>query len=747
MAEQSGTQEQQQELSLPIHIPTLIKALLQKKWWVVFLIVLACGLGVGVALQFGSQSYEAVTVMYYQPVASALSDQFIVYQSLDSDTALSYQQGAQLTKREDETISLNTLVNMVEIVPNFVQLRDELNLEMSLDQIGSAIFVDTARETNLMLIYGTAETRELAADIANTIRDIFLENTKKITMSELEEQKKSLELQLSKIQIELEESKQDFDRFLAENELENVDLVNTPYAKQYLDTSLALERDESLVKVYMMEIDKINETIADTTNLIEREKSDSSKGLTQDDLSVQILLLQEQIQELRSKEVNSIMIQQEEELYRIAQEQYANGLIGRAELTEAQYQFELAVAQYADTTEIDYLKDQIEDIRDTEVVGYGESISYSEYLKELRLKRVDAELNLLAARESYETNLKIMADLEKTLADYPTKVQEYLSLSGAITSLRAEGRGIEKMLSQTKIAIEQQYSDFMIVSDAVPPTYSAGSNKKILAAGTAILVFLLGFVIIFLRVFLDKRLRSEGEATLRIKQSVAAVIPDTRKEAQLYPSVDTQSIHIERYRMLARPLRQRFPSHGASFLVTSTVEKEGKTMVSINLAAVFGRQDERVLIIEGQVRKKSSETDYSRILFTGEDQGEPAGLGEYLSYTADSLEEILHHTILAGVDVLPIRTEAVNPDMLQSVRMKELISELKQMYSVILIEAPAVSDSVDAEILAQYCDSVLFVVSSSKAPPADIRAAIGRMKKVPIQVFGVILTGIHRYFL
>lgn len=746
MADTDQNSGEQQEFTLPIDIPTLLKALFQKKWWLLIIVVLGAALGVGGALMLGTQSYEAVTVMYYQPVASALSDQFIVYQSIDADTSLSYQQGAQLTKREDSSMSLNTLVNMVEITPNFERLRNELDLEMSLEQIGSAIFVDTARDTNLMLIHASSEDRNLSAELANAIRDIFLDNIKKITMTELNEQIKNLDVQIENIDSEIALNSKEFREFLVKNDLEDVDLVNTPYATEYLKTEVALENDKSQITVYTMEIDKINETIAQTNNLIENEKSRSSQGLTQDDLSVQILQLQDQSAELRQSEVSAILIQQEEDLYRIAQEQFANGEIGRAELTTAQYQYELAIAQYADSTEIDYIKTQIDELRGTDVVGYGESLSYSEYLKELRLKRVDAELNLLAAEQSYNTNMNILTELQKTLDDYPNKLQQYLTLSGTIASLRAERRGLEKMQTQTNIAINQGYSDFMIVSDAIPPIYSTGSNKKILAIGIAFVVCFFGFIIVFALVFFDKRLRSAGEAALKIKQEVLTVIPRERRKERLYPHGTEDAKHIERFRLLARPLRKDNPASGAAILIASTADHEGKTMITINLAAVLGRQDERVLILEAQVRKNTKESDYKRIMFEDE-QGEHAGLGEYLSYMALDLDEIVQHTTLSGVDVIPIKKEAVVPDFLQSSRMRELIEEIKQKYTIILIEAPPVADSVDAEILAQYCDTILYVAASDGPSASEMKEALARLKKTRTKLFGVVLNGVQKIYL
>ncbi len=747
MAEQVPQSEAQAEVTLPIDIKTILKAIFQKKWWLIIIAVVAIGVGVGAAIMLGTQEFEAITVLYYQPVASALSDQFIVHQTLDSDTSLSYQQGAQLTTRDDSSMTLGTLVNMVELVPNFEQLRTEMGLEMTLEQIGGAIRVDSSGNTNLMFIYAKSEDREMAALLANSIRDIFLKNITKITMTELEDQLGNLNVQIASIDIELEENIKAFDDFLTKHELNNVDLLNTPYAEEYLKVQLDLENDLSMMRVYAMEMDQVDKTILETKNLLTKQSEEESGSVTQDDISVQILLVQEQIDEIRSKEVNSIMIQQEEDLYRIAQEAYANGEISRAELTTAQYQYELAIARYADTTDIDYLNSLIDDLRDRDVIGSAESLSFSDYLYDLQLKRVDAEINLLTAQETYKTHLRIQEELEKTLTNFPAKQQQYITLNGAITSLRAERRGLEKMLAQTTIAIEQKYSDFMIVSDAIPPIYPSGSNKQMLAIAFAFLIGAFGYAFILLQVFFDKRLRSVGEASLRLKEQVLTALPATRRSKQVIPSGDKESIFIEKFRMLARPLRKQFPQQGATFLITSSADSEGKTLVAINLASVFGRQDERVIIIEGQIRKSIDEKMYSEILFE-EEKEPPYGLGEYLSYTADGLEEIVYHTQLPGVDIIPIRHEAVVPDLLQSKRMGELIDEIKAKYSIIIIESPPVENSVDAEVLTQYCDSVIYVVSSSaKAKVPVIKDSIKRIKDTHTHFSGIILTDVLKTFL
>src|SRR5215475_15587559 len=69
---------------------------------------------------------------------------------------------------------------------------------------------------------------------------------------------------------------------------------------------------------------------------------------------------------------------------------------------------------------------------------------------------------------------------------------------------------------------------------------------------------------------------------------------------------EPDSLAAEKFRFLGVRLRQLRQNRSLKkVLVTSTIPEEGKSLVSANLAGVLARRKERVLLIEGDLRRPS----------------------------------------------------------------------------------------------------------------------------------------------
>ena len=197
--------------------------------------------------------------------------------------------------------------------------------------------------------------------------------------------------------------------------------------------------------------------------------------------------------------------------------------------------------------------------------------------------------------------------------------------------------------------------------------------------------------------------------------------------------------------MIVLNVRREVPKKNPVIMVTSTERWEGKTMVTANLGACMGRQDERVLLMDAEIRSVQSEIDLR--YFISEKDKPLAGLGEWLSFEALSTDEIVWATELPGVECIPRLEAAVSPDLLGSGRMKELLEALSEQFSIILIDAPTVSTYVDAELLAQWCDAVIFVVRSRMCPASTLKKSIERVKSTGTPIAGFILNDVDQLYL
>jgi len=388
----------------------------------------------------------------------------------------------------------------------------------------------------------------------------------------------------------------------------------------------------------------------------------------------------------------------------------------------------------------------------TPYMDSGNSTGLTDYIKLIQTKLLEKELQLIEVEANYTIDKERYQYLQDQYENLPTINQQFNVLTGRYASLEAETRGLEKILQQLSIIADKDYSDFYIISDAIEPLFPLDSNKKLIAIAIAAVVFILGFVILLIIIIFDTRIKSAGDAFQKLQVQVLGEFPREDDVQKILPSQKKESAQIELYRILARPLRIEYPKQGTTFLTTSTVMGEGKSVAVLNLAAVYGRQDERVLILDAQVRNNGALSPFLsyRILsenLENQEQSFPVnGLGEYLSYKVSDLEEIIIQTTLPGVDMIVMQGEAIIPDLLQSSRMRDLMEQLKSIYSIILIEGPPVEKCVDAEVLTHYCDATLFVTACNTAKPDIIREALSRLEKAETPTRGIILTKVMPAF-
>jgi Mrp family chromosome partitioning ATPase len=200
-------------------------------------------------------------------------------------------------------------------------------------------------------------------------------------------------------------------------------------------------------------------------------------------------------------------------------------------------------------------------------------------------------------------------------------------------------------------------------------------------------------------------------------------------------------VTVEEFSVIARLIRQLCQQHGNRLLVCSARHSEGTTTILAHVAASLGRQDENVLVIDGG----SDEISITELCTP--DQLVGAGIGDYLEGKVGNIDEIIKATKLRGVSIIPRIGTTVTPDMISSKRMATLMDELGRRYSIVMVEASAVLDNVDAELLSQTIDYGVFVVKSRYQTASNIRKAMDRLKLGGCPVYGAVANEIDKLYL
>ncbi|WP_336882208.1 CpsD/CapB family tyrosine-protein kinase [Priestia koreensis] len=168
-----------------------------------------------------------------------------------------------------------------------------------------------------------------------------------------------------------------------------------------------------------------------------------------------------------------------------------------------------------------------------------------------------------------------------------------------------------------------------------------------------------------------------------------------------------------------------------SILVTSSVQAEGKSTTTANLAIVFSQQGKRVLLVDGDMRKPTVHYTFqldNRI-----------GLTNVLTKQMNATSAI-QRSAVENLDILTSGPIPPNPaELLGSHAMEELLSELYRNYDLVIFDSPPVLPVTDAQILANQCDGVIMVVQSNQSDKESTLKAKELLMGAKGKLLGVVL--------
>lgn len=244
-----------------------------------------------------------------------------------------------------------------------------------------------------------------------------------------------------------------------------------------------------------------------------------------------------------------------------------------------------------------------------------------------------------------------------------------------------------------------------------------------------------GVVFALLRQTLDTRIRSERdvEQITDIPILGGIVFDPNARERPLIVHADPRSQRAESFRSLRTNLQfLEIGREGRSFVVTSSVESEGKSTSAANLAIALADAGSRVLLVDADLRRPSL-ANYMGIEGT-------VGLTDVLIGRAD-LNEVVQPWGEGTLFVLPAGQVPPNPsELLGSPHMVHLIAEFNRAFDVVIFDSPPLLPVTDAAVLAKNVGGVIVVIAAGRAHKHQLRASIGALQKVDAPVSGLLLT-------
>ena len=362
------------------------------------------------------------------------------------------------------------------------------------------------------------------------------------------------------------------------------------------------------------------------------------------------------------------------------------------------------------------------------------------------LKRRVARL-VEGIEQEYKTAIGNERSLKSDLSVVKTRYQglsrienQYRVLSRDVKTNRHLYDTFLQRMKETSVVGDFQAANARFTDLAQPPVEPAKPKKKMIITLAFVATLMLGVMLAFLLDALSDTIATADDVEGRLAQRVIGMIPQFKlqgnKELDVYAFFDEKAHKFsESWRTLRTGyVLSHIEQEAKVVSVTSTLPSEGKSTTSVNLAFAL-TQVEKVLLIDADMRRPS----------LGHRFGVPnyqPGLANLISGT-HVFEDCVYKDERSNLDLLCAGSLVENPlELLSHPEFKTLIMQLRDKYDRIVIDTPPAHVVSDAMVVAKTTDSLIYVVRAGHIRRKLVQETIAKLQGLKTRIDGVVLNRI-----
>ncbi|MGH7845076.1 MAG: GumC family protein [Candidatus Binatia bacterium] len=372
-----------------------------------------------------------------------------------------------------------------------------------------------------------------------------------------------------------------------------------------------------------------------------------------------------------------------------------------------------------------------------------------------------------AAALAKERGLQAEADKQQQAALRMKELGvDYTVLQEQVNANRSLYEGVLKRISETNLASDLPVSNLQIVETADKPLYPSSPNIPLYLLASIILGSFFGIGTALLLEYIDSTVGTPDDVSRSLGLSTLGVVPHLKflarrryNDAQItavpsetgessepthagIPAKElivrqrSSSIITESYRNIRTSLLlSQAEKPPQVVLLTSPAPGEGKSVTTLNLGIALAQDGYSVLILDGDMRQGRCHIRLGMRNNKGLCNILTGGLPVDNGIQATSVDGL---SLLSRGNVPPNPTE-----LLGSLKMREVIGELRQEFKFILIDSPPVLAVSDAAVLSVLSDGVILVLDGQRTSTSAAQKAVKRLDTVRAPLIGVILNAVN----
>lgn len=358
------------------------------------------------------------------------------------------------------------------------------------------------------------------------------------------------------------------------------------------------------------------------------------------------------------------------------------------------------------------------------------------------------EIRALASRIEAEQHAKAQESSPDAFEDLSKEEEEQLL------------ENILHQIQESSILSSSQMNNIAVADPAVPSSDIARPQKKRNVMIAFLASFVVGIFLAFFVEYLDDTIKSEDDLKKAIGSGVnfMGLIPfddhakGFRKISKLDRLVMNRPLSgsAEAYRLLRIQLQWFVKKNGEvkDFAICSSIPDEGKTTIASNLAISLSQLNQKVLLVDSDIRRGR--------LYRTFGTGKKRGLAQYLSEDMP-LEKIIQQTKIPNLWIVTPGENVILgvSELFSSPKMSEFIQETRKYFDIVVYDTPPITLVADASVLMSQLHGAILVSRTGVTRSRLIQKSLSMIRGSNTSLIGLVLNSsyaaennkyYHRYY-
>lgn len=300
------------------------------------------------------------------------------------------------------------------------------------------------------------------------------------------------------------------------------------------------------------------------------------------------------------------------------------------------------------------------------------------------------------------------ATVQSKVSKAPVQQRQYLEASRRQDVLQQLYVYLLTVREQTAVTKSNNIAPIRVIDHAQAGVYPYWPNKAIVIIACIFLALVIPSAAILINELSNNKVITPLDIVGSTSAPLIAEISESKSSRPVVVTKESRTAVAEQFRTLRTSILSKFSESGNGklgkvIMLTSTVSGEGKSFVSLNLAAALALVGKKVLIVDMELRKAQLSHDLGL-------DDHNIGLANYLEKNASLNDVILPSGINENLWALLGGNLETNPsEALLNEKMKTLFEDMRQKFDYIVIDTPPAALVTDAQVIGVYADLTLYV--------------------------------------